>query len=216
MSKSYLILFEGSNGVGKTTLAEELTALIQTHEIACEYLSSPGKVPGTLGQHVYDLHRNKDKFVSKSINPTSLQTLHIAAHIDYIENLIKPKMNEGTSIILDRNWWSTLVYGQVYGANISALNLLVDAEKIFWEGLTPDLTFLITRNEPIERNFNQEWIDIREAYKDLFKQEIESYSGFIIENEWDVETALNSIVAQVNRITNWYLPTYDIQVNEDD
>lgn len=216
MNKGHLIVFEGSNGVGKTTLALALTKFLNNNEIACEYLSSPGKVEGTLGQHIYTLHHKKDEFVSAPISPTSLQALHIAAHIDYIENLIKPKINDGISIILDRTWWSTFVYGQVYGANMPALRLLVDAEKIFWEGLFPDLTFLITRSEPIERDFNQQWIDVCKSYEQLFKQEIKSDTGFIIKNESHIETALDLISTHVNRITNWNIPIDEMQAKSED
>ena len=51
-----LIVFEGPDGVGKSTLAEHLTGRLREAGVPCEHLAFPGRQPGSLGRLVYDLH----------------------------------------------------------------------------------------------------------------------------------------------------------------
>ena len=90
-----LVVFEGPDGVGKTTLAEALVGELTCRGTRCEYFSFPGKDPGTLGRLVYEVHHDPKKFGIRDINPTSKQVLHIAAHVDAIERRILPALEEG-------------------------------------------------------------------------------------------------------------------------
>ena len=80
-----LIVFEGPDNVGKSTLAGHLTSRLCEAGIRCEQLAFPGNRPGSLGRLVYNLHHNASGLGFGKINATSLQMLHIAAHIDVIE-----------------------------------------------------------------------------------------------------------------------------------
>ena len=53
-----LIVFEGPDGVGKSTLAEQLTVHLREAGVPCEHLAFPGRQPGSLGHLVYDLHHD--------------------------------------------------------------------------------------------------------------------------------------------------------------
>src|SRR3990172_5906938 len=111
-----LYVFEGADGVGKSELSRRFFEHLTRSGIECEYLAFPGKDAGTLGKLIYDIHHESGRFGIHAISATSLQILHIAAHVDAIENRIIPALKAGRSVVLDRFWWSTEVYGIVAGA----------------------------------------------------------------------------------------------------
>src|SRR5713101_3899196 len=104
-----LIIFEGPDGSGKTTLSSALAETLLAKGMDCEHLAFPGREDGSLGKQVYRVHHDPRSAGIEALTPTSLQVLHIAAHIDAIESRIFPALHAGKSIILDRFWWSTWV-----------------------------------------------------------------------------------------------------------
>lgn len=127
--KQTVIVFEGADGAGKSTLTEHLALGLRKKGYKCRMSSFPGKVPGSIGELVYRIHHNSKKEGITKISSTSLQALHIAAHIDFLERI----RNEPKSLLLlDRFWWSTLVYGQIANANPKVIDTLVSAEKVLW------------------------------------------------------------------------------------
>ncbi len=113
-----LLIFEGPDGVGKTTIVQELKAKLSVENF--KFLSFPGREEGTLGNAIYRMHHSPQEFGIKVMSELARQTLHIAAHIDVIETRIKPWIAEGKNVVLDRFWWSTLVYGSVGGGEQQA------------------------------------------------------------------------------------------------
>jgi thymidylate kinase len=128
--KPTVIVFEGADGAGKSTLTEHVAQGLRNIGHKCRIASFPGKVPGSIGELVYRIHHDPKKEGIDKISSTSLQALHIAAHIDFLERIrIEPK----SLLLLDRFWWSTIVYGQVAKANKEVIATLVSAEKILWK-----------------------------------------------------------------------------------
>ena len=140
-----LIVFEGVDGVGKTTLSQNLAARLNDAGVSCEYLSFPGREHGSLGRLVYELHHNPSDLGVTDINLESLQIMHIAAHIDAIENRIIPAINAGRWIVLDRYWWSTWVYGGVLGISKRSLKAMIKLEQPHWKRIEPSVLFLVER-----------------------------------------------------------------------
>lgn len=158
-----LIVVEGPDGVGKTTLCKKLWDCVPDSV----YYSFPGNLPGTLGAHIYNLHHNPQSYdIDKKIPPICLQALHITAHIDLIENYIIPDIDADRIVILDRYWWSTWVYGCVYGADRRQLGMLIDLEKDVWGELSPDAMVVLERHEPFEPDYHtkEQWDKLSEHY----------------------------------------------------
>lgn len=190
-----LFVFEGPDGVGKTTLATGFTEYIVARGIDGEYMSFPGREAGTLGHHVYELHHDAARFGIASIPPLSLQVLHIAAHIDAIETRILPLLNSGRHVVLDRFWWSTWVYGAVENANRKALAAMIDAERACWGATQPSAAFLITRTASLrEREVEGRWRELCDTYRELAKAESGQYPVHVIRNDLAESDALRQII----------------------
>lgn len=190
-----LFVFEGPDGVGKTTLATRFTEYNVARGIDCEYMSFPGREAGTLGHHVYELHHGAARFGITSIRPLSVQVLHIAAHIDAIETRILPLLNRGRHVVLDRFWWSTWVYGAVANANRKALAAMIEAERACWGETQPSAAFLITRTTSLrEIEVEGRWRELCDTYSELAEAESGQYPVHIIRNDLADSGALHQII----------------------
>jgi thymidylate kinase len=133
--KGRLIVFEGVDAAGKTTLCDDLCESLRHKQLPVQRYQFPGKTPGTLGELVDRIHHHhRDKFCIPGVNPCALQLLHIAAHIDIIESAIKRAVSEGAWVVLDRFWWSTYVYGRDGGVSEQSLELMIQLEKTAYSG----------------------------------------------------------------------------------
>lgn len=141
--KGKLIVFEGIDGVGKTTLSKHVQENLNSLGYTTEWFSFPGKGSSPLGELIYDLHHNKSKYGIELLNPISLQLLHISAHIDLIEGQIIPCLKSGKNVVLDRFWWSTWAYGKISKIENEKLEYLRDLEISCWKPFKPDVIVLI-------------------------------------------------------------------------
>jgi thymidylate kinase len=181
-----LIVFEGVDAAGKTTLCDDLCDSLKHRQHLVQRYHFPGKTPGTLGELVYRIHHHhRDTFCIPSVNPCALQLLHIAAHIDIIESAIKRVIVEGTWVVLDRFWWSTYVYGRDSGVSDQSLKLMIQLEKAAWENIMPDLLLLVDTVSPLRDDECNcvAWHRKRELYAELAKSEKDSYRCVVIETE---------------------------------
>jgi thymidylate kinase len=171
-----LIVFEGPDAVGKSTLIQYLRILLKEDQCPNEILSFPGDRPGTIGKLVYDLHHAPGKFGIEHISPIGLQALHIAAHLDAITHTILPAINSGTWVVLDRFWWSTWVYGRAAAIDPRVLDSLIYAEKLLWGQFTPTVVFLIQRAKPFgDKPAGDEFAILSDLYRELSNSEAANY-----------------------------------------
>jgi len=178
-----LFVFEGPDGVGKSTLAEWFAAHLRNSGGPVTLLTFPGREPGTLGHHVYELHHNPAAFGIDGMRQASLQLLHVASHIDAIDSRIKPLLSSGSDVVLDRFWWSTFVYGFVGGVSPTVLDGMIALERSVWEPVHPNRLFLITRSAPLRPEPPDQWPLWRDAYTRLVAQENHFYPISVISNE---------------------------------
>jgi len=195
-----LIVLEGPDNVGKTTLAKGLC-----EELGAKYYAFPGRQSGTLGAHIYDLHHNMEKYgINGNVPPECLQLLHITAHIEAIYGPIQEYLQTGQTVILDRFWWSTWVYGVVYGADPVMLDNALKLEHSAWCNIgqeQPTMLFLVDRSRPYE---DQEenmitWDKLRVAYLKKFNDEYDNVDCTIF-------AGTGSEQAQLGRLLNLIIP----------
>jgi len=189
-----LIVFEGPDGVGKSTISAEFVRELSAQGQKAELLSFPGREKGTLGHLIYEVHHEAERFGLRSITAAAKQTLHIAAHLDAIERRIVPALRKGTNIVLDRFWWSTLVYGVVGGAERKVLDALIGVERLLWGTVLPDAVLLLRRDTPIDRDEPlPRWLSLRDEYDRLAKLERSGYPVAVIENNGTLQETLSQV-----------------------
>jgi thymidylate kinase len=189
-----LFIFEGPDGSGKTTLSRSFVEHLNACDIKCEWFSFPGREPGTLGKHVYDIHHSAHKSGIKKINPTSLQLLHVAAHIDTIESRIIPAIKNGKYVVLDRFWWSTFVYGVLAGAGPESLRAMIDVERLHWGKIRPVRVFLLTPKAHIESEPGLEDSLLVKEYTKLAGQEARKYPVSVLANNGTLDEIFSQII----------------------
>lgn len=197
-----LVVFEGIDGVGKSSiLAEVARLLIAKTSRNVSRVAFPGRDPGTLGHHIYQLHHEPARFGIKTMSPTSLQLLHIAAHVDAVDNLIRPTLARGDLVLLDRYWWSTWVYGLVGGADQEILHSMIDVERRVWGAIRPTVVFLIRRVSAVSGGMESEFLKRRsEEYDKLAAAEGASVSVVTIENKVSVEASAHTVVSRLQEM----------------
>lgn len=199
-----LFVFEGSDGVGKSTIAEKVTENLRERGADVLLLSFPGREPRSLGKLVYEVHHDAKLFGIDSVSPTSLQILHVAAHVECIEKQILPSLYANKTIILDRCWWSTIAYGMAAGIPKNVLDAMISLEMAVWGKVKPGKLFLITRNEPFRAELSSDqWSRVCNAYETLAQKE-KQIPISVIENTRPLKEIADAIVT---RIYNGNLPT---------
>ncbi len=194
-----LFVFEGSDGVGKSTVAEKVTANLRKRGVDVLLLSFPGREPKSLGKLVYEVHHNVKSLGVDGVSPTSLQILHVAAHIDCIEGRILPALENDKTVILDRYWWSTVAYGIASGVPKPVLDAIIAVESIAWGNVKPDRLFLIKRDEPFEAELSRnQWSRVCNAYETLAYEEKNYYPVDVIENSKPLWEVANKVITRIH------------------
>ena len=194
MNIGKLVVFEGIDNVGKPTIVSILNERLDNADQTVSVLSFPGKEDKTLGQWVYEFHHSG---IAESTDKTSLQLLHIAAHIDCITKQLTPRLAAGEIVILDRFWWSTLVYGLVDEVSVDHLNAMINLEAQVWGSQNPDCLFLIrreeTENQPGSNRLTQE-------YKKLALRERNKYPIVEVFNDGELEATIDTIIQTLSEL----------------
>lgn len=194
-----LIVFEGPDDVGKTTLAEALVEALKRRRIDAMYYAFPGAEPNTLGAHVYRLHHDIQGVVGGPVTPLALQTLHVAAHLDAIERVIKPVLERGTTVVLDRYWWSTQIYGWASDISFMSLGRLIALEKELWGDLRPSKLFCVMADRPRSsyQGDPEYWRKIYQGYQVMLQAHADDPMVRVIGNNGTIESALHDIMQQL-------------------
>jgi dTMP kinase len=128
------VSFEGLDGSGKSTQAELLRARLEADGVDVLMTREPG---GTeLGEKIRDLvlHGNH-------VTPWAEALLYAAARAQHVDEVIRPALERGASVISDRYVDSSVVYQGV--ARGLGLERVFDLNLTAVGGLMPDHTFLL-------------------------------------------------------------------------
>ena len=97
------VVFEGYNGVGKTTLAKELTEKLKDKAIPSFYTHEPTK----------DIDEITGKIIALDDGSLSDEDIDLNAYLldrfKHLSNIICPLIRGGVNVVCDRYDWSTLV-----------------------------------------------------------------------------------------------------------
>ena len=131
-----LITFEGIDGCGKSTQAALLRDRFLKSGQTAELYREPG---GTrIGEGIRSLLL--DPSLSE-MTPHAELFLYLAARAQITGEIIRPSLDSGNHVILDRYIDSTVVY-QGFARSLG-MDWMIDLNKIATDGLVPDITFLV-------------------------------------------------------------------------
>jgi dTMP kinase len=175
------ITFEGGEGSGKSSQAEELRRWLSTQGIPAILTHEPG---GTeLGEKISDLVKWAQ---NTDISPMTELLLFNASRAQHVKEVIRPALYEGKAVICDRFDDSTTAY-QSYGRGLD-LEMVKSINDTATGGLRPNLTVLLDisvkdglarkSGEKLDR-FEKEDLDfhrkVREGYLKLADEERERW-----------------------------------------
>jgi dTMP kinase len=128
------VTFEGLDGSGKSTQAELLRARLEEDGLEVVATREPG---GTeLGEGIRDLVLH-----GGHVGPWAEALLYVAARAQLVDDVIRPALERGASVICDRYVDSSVAY-QGVGRDLG-LERVLDLNLAAVGGLLPDRTFLL-------------------------------------------------------------------------
>lgn len=128
--KGKFIVFEGIDGSGKSTQAKILADKLVAQGINTILTFEP----------TFSFYGSKlrDSFTTKRLSLEEELELFVLDRREHIKHLIKPAIEEGYTIVLDRYYYSTVAYQGARGADIEKIK---DMHKDFL--IEPDAAFIL-------------------------------------------------------------------------
>jgi dTMP kinase len=133
--RGLLVVFEGPEGVGKTTQVARLAARLDAAGVPCERSRAPGGTP--VGDRIRALLLDP---ASDGLLPRSEALLFMAARAQLVAR-IESRLPRGTVVLLDRFFLSTYAY-QIRGRGLPE-ETVRQANQLAVGGLVPDVTLLL-------------------------------------------------------------------------
>lgn len=133
-----LILFEGPEGVGKTTHAQRLAKEYVDAGIDAMYLREPGG--DKIGESIRSLILNVE--FKDQMEPMAEFFLFQASRAQFVRRTVRPLLDRGCTVVLDRYSLSTMAY-QIAARGLPLVQCL-SAIDTATGGLVPDVTLLLT------------------------------------------------------------------------
>lgn len=103
MKTGRLIVIEGIDGAGKTTQARLLVRRLRRRGFACRYLREPSR--GRWGREIKRLART-----AGSLTPEEELGLFVKDRRENVARNIRPALQAGRIVVLDRYYFSTIAY----------------------------------------------------------------------------------------------------------
>jgi dTMP kinase len=143
MARGRLITIEGIDGAGKSTLALALQGAIADAGVPIELLREPGGV--ALSERIRTLVKDPEL----RVDPAAEALLYAAARAQLVAERVRPALDAGTWILLDRFVDSSLAYqGAARGLGMDEVRAI---NHLGTHGLQPDRTLLLRLDPAVGR-----------------------------------------------------------------
>ena len=139
-----LITIEGLDGAGKSTLAAALARELAARGTEVELLREPGGVEAS--ERIRELVQDPDL----EVLPRAEALLYAAARAQLVEELLRPLLERGVIVLVDRFVDSSLAYQG--GARGLGVEQVADINAFATGGLQPDLTLLLRVDPRVGRS----------------------------------------------------------------
>ena len=134
--RGLFITFEGTDGAGKTTQIQRLTADLRQASYEVCLTREPGGTP--ISEQIREMLLNPDH---SEMAATTELLLYAASRAQHVSEVIKPALKAGKVVISSRFADATVVY-QGYGRGLD-LEKIHRLNRIATDGVTPDVTFVL-------------------------------------------------------------------------
>lgn len=191
------ITFEGIEGCGKSTQAKKLHEFFIKKNIEAILTREPG---GTkVGEKIREI------LIDEKIEKLSAKSelfLNFTARLEHVENLIKPALTAGKTVICDRFFDSTFAYqGSAFGLDEK---LISEVQKMTIGDFAPDITFFIDvdvefafqriKNRSENNRYEKLGIDFHQKVRDGFvKRALENKRIKTIDGSKSIEEVFTQI-----------------------
>jgi dTMP kinase len=128
------IVFEGGDGAGKSTQCRALLGRLRRRGIPARLTREPGGTP--LGESLRRALKSQP-----DLSAAAELFLFCAARAQLVQQVIRPALRDGVTVICDRFTASTVAY-QGYGRGLD-LDLVHQLNQVATGNLSPDLTILL-------------------------------------------------------------------------
>jgi dTMP kinase len=155
------IVFEGGEGVGKSTQIELLYQTLKNKNIPSIKTREPGGTP--FAEKIRSLFKEKN-----DDPPTPRTELYLicAARAQHVETIVKPHLAQKNIVLCDRFLDSTYVYQHILG-KLSKQDIDQPTQSIL-QGLIPDLTFIFSCDSTVA-------MDRRKGEKNRHEDRLDSF-----------------------------------------
>ena len=172
------VTFEGIDGSGKTTQARLLAERLEREGLDVVLTREPGGTP--LGEAVRDLVLH-----GEHVAPWAEVALYAAARAQHVDQVIRPALARGATVVCDRYVDSSAAYQG--GARRLGVDTVLELNLTVVGGLMPDRTVLVEispetaaarvgrSGDRIERDGVALWARAAEAYRDLAARDRRRY-----------------------------------------
>lgn len=203
MKKGLFITMEGPDGSGKSTQINFLKEYFQERGIPCVFTREPG---GTdIGEKLRSIILDKE---NRKMCDMTEALLYAASRAQHVEELIKPALSQGMTVVCDRFIDSSIAYqgyGRQLGDSVRVINELVVADCM------PDVTFLMEISPAVGKSrireenqdrLEQEKLEFHNRVYEGYKEIAKFYPNRFVEVDagGDKESIRRQILSHVERI----------------
>jgi len=164
--------FDGIDGTGKTTQIERFSQWLRQRGHEVVVCRDPGSTK--LGEAIRGILLEKHEM---QIARMSEMLLYMAARAQLVEELIKPALTAGKTVVSDRFLLANVVY-QGYAGRLD-VDRIWEIGTFVTQGTDPDLTFLLDMPPASAQQRIQRELDRMERHGDDFRQRLRA--GFLAE-----------------------------------
>jgi dTMP kinase len=191
--------FDGIDGGGKSTQLKLFCDWLAQRGEQVVTCRDPGSTP--LGEAVRDLLLNRRDL---EIHRRSEMLLYMAARAQLVEQVIRPALAEGKTVVSDRFLLANVVYqGHAGGLDVEELWRI---GEIATAGIKPDLTFLLDIDPQAATNRIRRAPDRMESQGDDFRRRLRE--GFLAEaalnpdriRRINADQSIEAVQAEIRRI----------------
>ncbi len=206
------IVFEGGEGVGKTTQLERVHNLLNKHKIAVLKTREPGGTP--LAEKIRNLFKEKGDVAPLPLTEICMLS---AARNEHVKRVIEPALQKEQIVLCDRFLDSTYVYQCVVGG--ISKEAVDKVSELIIGSLLPNITFVfycdvdtaqsrikqesaraLDRYDSADVSLKRKILD---GYKEIYDKNYTFPNGIVpkrilIDATQNVETIFHSIVKHLN------------------